>query len=197
MAFYRAIRRLFLIIAAPLFRFQVQGRQHVPRRGAAVVVAPHRSWLDPACVGAAIERPVRFLILDRMYDKPWATWFYRRMRSIPVQRGGAASLSAMRQALSCLRRGEVVGIFPEGRVLRDWREGGIHPGAAMLAVKSGAPILPVGIQGSAKAWPHRRLFPGPAKVRVRIGTPIEPPSRDEPRAVELLNASIEKAMRAL
>jgi 1-acyl-sn-glycerol-3-phosphate acyltransferase len=196
-SFYRAARRLFLIIAAPMFRFKVVGRDNVPPAGAAVVVAPHRSWLDPACVGAAIERPIRFLILDRMYHKPWARWFYRSMHSIPVQRGGAASLSALRQALRCLERGELVGIFPEGRVLSDWREGGIHPGAAMLALRTGAQIVPVGIHGSANAWPHGRALPGPARVSVQIGSPIDPPERHRRDAVELFTRRIEEAIRAL
>jgi 1-acyl-sn-glycerol-3-phosphate acyltransferase len=197
MGFYRAIRRLFLILAGPLFRFEVVGREEVPADGPAVIVAPHRSLLDPACVGAAVTRPIRFLIVDRMYRKPWARWFFRSMRSIPVQKGGAASLSAMREALRALKRGELVGIFPEGRLLSDWQEGGIHPGAAMLAIRSGAPVLPVGIHGSGEAWPRRRRYPGPAPVRVRIGTLIEPPGRHESDGVELLTSRIERAIREL
>ena len=197
MIFYRVIRRLFLILAAPMFRFRVAGRELVPRRGPAVVVAPHRSWLDPACVGAAIERPIRFLIVDRMYHKPWARWFYRAMRSIPVQKGGATSRAALRQALACLRRGEMVGIFPEGRVVSEWSLGGLHAGAAMLAVRSGSPVVPVGIEGSADAWPHGRPYPGPAPVSVRIGSALKPPEQTGKDAVAMLTDSIEQALREL
>jgi 1-acyl-sn-glycerol-3-phosphate acyltransferase len=197
MGFYRAIRRLFLILADPMFRFEVAGRDEVPADGPAVIVAPHRSLLDPACVGAAVTRPIRFLIVGRMYHKPWARWFFRSMRSIPLQKGGAASLSAMREALRALQRGELVGIFPEGRLLSDWQEGGIHPGAAMLAIRRGAPVLPVGIHGSDEAWPRRRRYPGPAPVRVRIGTLIEPPGRHDSHGVELLTSRIERAIREL
>ena len=197
MLFYRAVRRLFLLLAGPLFRYKVTGRELVPREGALVVVAPHRSWLDPACVGAAVERPIRFLIVDRMYHKPWARWFYRGMKSIPVQKGGAASLSALRIAMRSLRKGEDVGIFPEGRVLKGWSEGGLQHGAAMLAVRTGSPIVPVGIHGSAAAWPHGRPFPVPARVSVRIGRPIAPPERGEAGGVERLTQRMEEAIREL
>jgi 1-acyl-sn-glycerol-3-phosphate acyltransferase len=197
MIFYRTIRRMFLIIAAPMFRFRVEGRDLVPRQGAAVVVAPHRSWLDPACVGAAVERPIRFIIVDRMYHKPWARWFYRGMKSIPVQKGGAASRSALRRALFCLERGELVGIFPEGRVVSEWTKGGLHAGAAMLASRSGTPVIPVGIRGSAEAWPHGRPLPRPAPVGVRIGSPIEPLRRGGKGAVRMLTERIEQALKSL
>jgi 1-acyl-sn-glycerol-3-phosphate acyltransferase len=197
MLFYRVVRRLFLLLAGPMFRYKVTGRALVPREGALVVVAPHRSWLDPACVGAAVERPIRFLIVDRMYHKLWARWFYRGMKSIPVQKGGAASLSALRIAMRSLRKGEAVGIFPEGRVLKGWSDAGLQHGAAMLAVRTGSPIVPVGIHGSAAAWPHGRPFPGPARVSVNIGRPIAPPDRSETGGVERLTQRMEEAIREL
>jgi 1-acyl-sn-glycerol-3-phosphate acyltransferase len=197
MLFYRAVRRLFLFLAGPMFRYKVTGRELVPREGGLVIAASHRSWLDPACVGAAVERPIRFLIVDRMYHKPWARWFYRGMKSIPVQKGGAASRSALRVAMRSLRNGEAVGIFPEGRVLKEWTDGGLQHGAAMLAMRTGALIVPVGIHGSAAAWPHGRPFPGPARVSVRIGRPIAPPARSEPGGVERLTQLMEEAIKAL
>ena len=64
MLFYRLARGLFRIVALPMFRFRVEGAERVPREGPGVVVAPHRSWLDPACVAGACPRPVRFLMID-------------------------------------------------------------------------------------------------------------------------------------
>jgi 1-acyl-sn-glycerol-3-phosphate acyltransferase len=179
---YHAARILFRIIALPLFRFSVDGVGRVPRVGPAVLVAPHRSWLDPACVGGACPRPVRFLIMDSIYRKPWARWFYRSMRSIPVRLGdGPNTVAAVRDALRVLGQGDLLGIFPEGRVVARGSSGTVHPGAALLAIRAGVPVIPLAIDGSAAAWPHGRLWPGPAKVRVRFGQPLEPPSRETGR----------------
>jgi len=192
--FYRFVRRIFLILSVPLFRFRVRGREHVPESGPAIVVAPHRSWLDPACVGAACPRPVRFLILWEVYEKPWARWFYRAMGTLPVSPGGYSALSSMREALRALRRGEVVGVFPEGRVSTPERPAPIHPGAAMLASHTGAPIVPMQIIGSSRAWPHGKRLPSRAAVSVAIETPI--PSRDagRRRARDELTRDIERLL---
>jgi len=197
MGFYRFARRLFLIIAGPMFRFRVEGRERVPAAGPGIVVAPHRSWLDPACVGGASPRPIRFLIMHSVYHKPWARWFYRLMRSIPLQPGGSVSLGALRQALLRLQRGELIGIFPEGRVVRDGVEPTVHPGAAMLAVRTGAPVIPLAIVGSARAWPPGRLYPGPARVRAAFGAPIQPPAGRGRDATEEMLRRIEAVFEDL
>ncbi len=197
MLFYRFIRILFRIVALPMFRFRVRGLERVPRSGPVIVVAAHRSWLDPPCVGGAMPRPVRFLMINTVYHKRWASWFYRLMGAMPVSRGGTDSVIALRSALRMLKKGKVVGVFPEGRVITGEELGEVHPGAAMLACRTGAPVLPVLIRGSARAWPHGRKWPGPAPVSVHFGDPI-PVERDGRReAVSLLLARIENALTGL
>lgn len=193
MLLYRVIRRLFRLIATVVFRFRVEGAERVPPNGPGIIVAAHRSWLDPACVGGACPRPVRFLILDSVYQQPWARWFYRSMRSIPVTPGGSSSISALRGALRWLERGELIGIFPEGRVVLKGEVERIHAGAALLSVRSGAPVIPVTIRGSARAWPHGRAYPAPAQVSVHIGVPIWPPAAGRD-AVSQLQRHIERAL---
>src|SRR5215510_15023724 len=139
--FYGTVRTVFRCVALPYFRFRVRGVPRLPATGPGVVVALHRSWLDPAAVGAALPRPVRFLIMDRVYEKPWARWFYDRMGVIPVPAGGGRGATAgLRAALRKLRDGELVGIFPEGRVREDGDPDDVFPGAALLAVRGQAPI---------------------------------------------------------
>jgi 1-acyl-sn-glycerol-3-phosphate acyltransferase len=181
---YRVVRWTFRAVAWPMFRFRVEGFDHLPSRGAAVLVAPHRSWLDPACVGGACPRPVRFLILDSVYQKRWARWFYQAMESVPVQPDGRDSVAAIRTALRLLSRGELVGVFPEGRVFPEGSGAPLHPGAALLSLRSRAPVIPLWIQGSARAWPHGKRLPRPAPIRVCIGPPIAPPPRERPGAIE-------------
>lgn len=195
MLFYRLTRLLFRILATPMFRFEVEGAERVPASGAGVVVAPHRSWLDPACVGGACPRPVRFLIMDKVYRRPWLRWFFRAMLSVPVRPGGVESGVALRSAVRLLKQGHLVGIFPEGRVFPEESPGKIHPGAALLAVRVRAPVIPVEIHGSAQAWPHGRRWPGPGKVSVRILSPIDPPPGTGREAVGTLLREIERTLR--
>jgi len=172
--FYRSFRGLFRLLAAPMFRFRVQGVERIPRKGAGVIVAPHRSWLDPACVGGACPRPIRFLIMDRVYHSPRTHWFYRGLHSIPVATDGSDSIRALRAALRALKRGELVGVFPEGRVFSEQEPGPIQPGAALLAMRARVPVVPLFIRGSSRAWPHGRRFPRPWPVSVRVGPAIDP-----------------------
>jgi 1-acyl-sn-glycerol-3-phosphate acyltransferase len=195
--FYRLIRGLFRLVAALMFRFRVEGVERIPDNGPAVVVAPHRSWLDPPCVGGACPRPLHFLILRSVYDRRWARWFYRLMRTIPVDRGGSGSPAGLRGALRRLRDGQVVGLFPEGRVVASGSGSPIHPGAALLSVRTQAPVIPVEIHGSANAWPHGRWWPGPARIRVKIREPLLPPSAADRAAVEEMQRRIEALMREL
>lgn len=181
-----------------MFRFRVEGAERVPRDGPGVVVAPHRSWLDPPCVGGAFPRPVRFLIIDDVYRRPLANWFYRSMGSIPVTPGGGPmSVIALRRALRALRHGQVIGVFPEGRVFPEGPMGELHPGAAMLSVRTRAPVFPVGIRGSSRAWPHGRKLPGPGRVAVRIGRAITPPEEGDRDAVDRFLRRIEAGLRAV
>ena len=181
-----------------MFRFKVEGLAHLPREGPGVVVAPHRSWLDPPCVSAALGRPVRFLIMERVYNRRWSRWFYRQMGSIPVRLGGGpVTVTALRGALRALRSGALIGIFPEGRVLPDGPLGRMHPGAAMLAIRAEAPVIPLVIDGSSRAWPHGRRWPGPAAVGVRIGEPIFPPAGKEREVVVEFMDRIRHALEEL
>ena len=148
---------------------QVQGLENLPRTGAAIVAANHVSWLDPAVLGSACPRPIRFLIARSVYGAPWARWFYAAMNAIPVENGDRDTRS-MRAALRALARGEVVGVFPEGEGLSE--TGGprtARPGAMLLAARSGAPFVPVHLEGTLEAWPPRTCFPRPGHVRVRFG----------------------------
>jgi len=196
--FYRLARLLFRLIAWPMFRFRVEGAERVPRTGPAVVVAPHRSWLDPACLVGACPRPLRFLIMERVYRRPAATWFFRALRAIPVRLGGGPiTVRALRRALRALGEGEVIGLFPEGRVLPEGELGELHPGAAMLAARGRARVIPVVIRGSASAWPHGRIWPGPGRITVLIGESIDPPGGADRESVGRFMERIRTSLEAL
>lgn len=171
-AFYRIIRALSWPLLSALFRLSHDGRDHVPADGALIVAANHVSYLDPAVLGAALPRPAHFIMVGGIWRKPGLNWFFRAMRSIPVDREGLMSRTALKAALEALSRGEVVGIFPEGgRALPDGSEPALA-GVALLARRSGAPVLPAGISGTFEALPRGRAIPHPRRVRVCFGRPV-------------------------
>jgi len=170
-AFYWLVKILFWPFGRGWLGMTVRGS--LPRRGALLLVANHVSLLDPAVLGSACPRPVRFLIKERLYNFRSQGWFYRGMRAIPVRVEGRADHFALRAALRALRAGEVLCIFPEGAGLDP--AGGLRPprsGAALIAAHSGVPIVPVGITGTHASLPKGRKWPRRGRIVVTFGEPF-------------------------
>ncbi len=119
----------------------------LPKHGPALVVANHVSGLDPLLLLASAHRPLRFIIAREQYERFGMHWLLRAVGCIPVERGGSPhrALAAARHAL---QRGEVVALFPQGRIHLD-HEGParLKPGIRHLAQLSGAPVFPVRVDG--------------------------------------------------
>jgi 1-acyl-sn-glycerol-3-phosphate acyltransferase len=167
---YAVLKPLALLIMRLLFRLEGRGTEHVPARGPVLLVANHSSLLDPPLVGAVAPRQLSFMAKAELFRVPLFGALIRRLNARPVRREGADA-GALRTALRVLQEGGVLLMFPEGT---RGPEGALRepkPGAAMLAVMSGAPVVPVFIQGSGRAWPRGRTLPRPAKVRVTFGPP--------------------------
>src|SRR5436305_261454 len=168
---YGLIRALAWVLTHLVCRYQVSGQEHVPRNGALLVVANHLSWYDPLLLGAVLPRRVSFYTKAEIFAWPVIGWLARHTGQIPVHRGGA-DRAALEKALAYLHEGKALVIFPEGTVERQERMITAHTGVAMLAVRSGATILPVAHSGTSRVprsppW----WFP---RVAVRIGTPYVP-----------------------
>lgn len=159
---YILARGMFRLIFRFCFRWQVEGVENLPRSGPVILCANHFSWWDPPLAGSAVHRPVFFLAKEELFRYPILGKLLKKVGAIPVRRG-APDRAALRRALSLLANGHVVGIFPEGTRRRDGQLGRAEPGAALLAIRSQAPIVPMAIMG-----PYRMLRP----IRVRIGQPL-------------------------
>jgi 1-acyl-sn-glycerol-3-phosphate acyltransferase len=119
----------------------------LPRSGPAIVVANHVSGLDPLLVVASARRPVRFIIAREEYQRFGLTWLFDAVKGIPVDRDKRPE-QALRLALTALREGEVVALFPHGKIHLDSDPPRrLKPGAVRLAQLTGAPILPMRISG--------------------------------------------------
>jgi 1-acyl-sn-glycerol-3-phosphate acyltransferase len=156
---------------------QITGLERVPPTGPLLVVANHLSYLEPPLIATAISRRITFLAGHELYEIGWLSWVLRTMGALPVRRGGARDLDAIRAAVDLLKRGEAVAIFPEGGITERPSLGRAKPGISLLAHRAGAPILPIGISGTERLSSIRPFLTarwGHPRVRIAIGEPFTP-----------------------
>ena len=167
-------------IVGPLLRLvvriRVEGREHVPEDGPVILAANHRSFLDSMFIPLVVRRRVTFVAKAEYFDDPKTAWFFRGVGQIPIRReGGSASQGALTAAAEVLAEGGVFGIYPEGTRTRDGLLHRGHTGVARLALRTGAPIVPVGIIGTDAVQPPDARFPLPfRRVHIRFGRPVDP-----------------------
>ena len=168
----RILRWLARLVLGRVAHFRVLGRQNLPAEGPLIVVANHFSIVDVVAMVAATDWPLEFLGGLQLVDAPWFLAWIPQVWGYYTVRRGAASREAMRAAQAVLAQGGVLCVFPEGgswaQVLRPAR-----PGTALIAVQSGAPILPVGLAGMPDVIPGMRQLRR-AEATVNIGTSIGP-----------------------
>lgn len=153
------------------FRVEAKNPEHVPSAGRVLLVANHSSLLDPPLIGGVAPRQLSFLAKAELFRIPLFGAFIRRLNARPIRREGPDP-GALRTALRVLEAEGALLIFPEGT---RGEEGVLRPakaGAGMLAVTSGAPVVPVYVSGSGRAWPRGRRFFRPAKITVAFGPPL-------------------------
>ena len=155
------------------YRLEVEGREHLPKDGPAVVVANHRSYIDPFVLGYALGRTPRFVTTVRVFRNPLTRWFCERMAAIPTRRGGADP-RAVREVLRTLEAGRLVAIFPEGERSWDGRSLPFMRGALRLLARLDVPVVPASLIGTYEAWPRWAPQPRLARLRVVFGPAIQP-----------------------
>jgi 1-acyl-sn-glycerol-3-phosphate acyltransferase len=172
---------------AAYFRIEVDGVEHLPARGPFLLCGNHASHLDAAAILAALPREVALrastaAAKDVFADHPWRNAVSRLTTgSVPIQRE-AEFAKGLRVLERVLEDGRPLVLFPEGKRSYDGELLPFKPGAAMLAIRAGAPIIPIWLDGMTKALPKGTRLPTAADVTVRFGKPIDP--RPFARAVE-------------
>ncbi len=152
-----------------------EGEENIPDHGGVIIAANHLSFIDSMLLMYGLERPVSFLGKAEYMDSPLTKRLFPATGMIPVDRSGKGVATSLRAAQRRIEDGEVVGIFPEGTRSRDGRLHRGHTGTAHLALKSGAPIVPAGLIGTAEALPPGGRVPLRTPITVRFGAPIGRP----------------------
>lgn len=156
------IRVLFVVLG-----LSVRDLGNLPGEGAIIIASNHVSNWDPLLVAVSLNRPVHFMGKAELFNNRILGTLLRNVYVFPVHRG-TADRKAIRQALDILNDGEVLGIFPEGTRNRSGEDRKVQAGVAMIALKSGAPVVPVACVGTKRKIP----FGWTQTLELRIGEPV-------------------------
>lgn len=166
--YYRFARFVVLLFLRLFNSWVIEGGENLPANGPAVLVANHVSLWDPPVLGCSVKRKVHFMAKEELFQIPVIGRIFPLLECFPIKRG-KMDRNALRIAAQYLEKGEVLGIFPEGT--RNREKSGLlpfQPGAALFAIRSGVPIIPIGLIGTRTSFPLTLR----GRLRVRIGKPL-------------------------
>ena len=185
--FYRVLHVLFWPLMQLLFPFRLEGLENLPRDRAVVLCANHAHLIDPVTICFALPRdyPIRIMAKKELFERPFLRWLITKLGAFPVDRGHS-DLNAVKTAIRAVRDGQNLLVFPEGT--RVAKEGDAQPkgGVVMIAMRTGAPLVPVYV-GTKKKLFHR--------TRVVIGEPYEPKTATRHGTAEEYQAYADEIVR--
>lgn len=159
------------LLCRVLFLVRRVGAAPALPKGGVLLCPNHQSYLDPPFVQLVVPRRVTFVMTNDFYRARYANWFFRLVGALPVG-VGADARTTLRRATALLRTGAAVVVFPEGRLSTDGILQRPQRGVAILARRTGVPVVPVAIEGSRRAWPKGRRWGRRADVRIAFGPPM-------------------------
>ncbi|ADD02411.1 1-acyl-sn-glycerol-3-phosphate acyltransferase [Thermoanaerobacter italicus Ab9] len=161
--FYYIAKIIVRTIIKVIFKIKIKGLENIPKKGPVIICSNHISFLDPPVIGALLNRRIYFMAKEELFKNPFLRLLLGTgLGAFPVKRG-TADLSAIKTALTYLKKGKAIGIFPEGTRSKTGQLQKAEPGVAMLAIKGNAPVVPIAIKG------RYGLF---SKIIINIGKPM-------------------------
>ena len=187
------MRFLAWLLIHTIYRVRQEGLENIPERGACVVVCNHVSYVDAMVIAACVRRPIRFMVDHRIARTPILSFVFRAMRTIevaPAKDDPNVKARAFAEAAAALAAGEIVGIFPEGRLTRTGELNAFRPGVRQIVATTPVPVVPMALRGlwgtffsrarkGGTIGKFRGLFP-------RIALVASPPLRAEDATPETL-----------
>jgi 1-acyl-sn-glycerol-3-phosphate acyltransferase len=180
------LRFLSWLLVHSIYRIQTNGTSHIPERGAALIVCNHVSYVDALLLMAISPRPIRFVMDVTIFRTPVMSWLFRQVRAIPIASAkvdAAVMARAFEQVSEALRDGQLVCIFPEGRITDTGELYPFRPGLTRVLERDPVPVVPValrGLWGSAFSRapglprPIRALFRIFSRLSIEVGAALDP-----------------------
>jgi 1-acyl-sn-glycerol-3-phosphate acyltransferase len=194
------VRFIVWLLVHSVYRLDKHGVEHIPDEGPAVLVCNHVSLVDALIIAAASRRPIRFVMDHHVFRWPILSFVFKASRAIPIapeREDAALKKQAFDDVSQALAAGELVGIFPEGRVADDGELSAFRPGIAQIVARNPVPVIPMalsGLWGSIFSRAHGAVLSRPWKARpfrkvvLKIGEPVAP----EKVALESLRDEVAK-----
>ncbi len=172
---YPLVFVLLRLMMRVLGRLRSTGEENVPAAGGFLYCPNHISDCDPPAVFVSCPRRPWFVGKNELFEIPVVGWLFAHFQGFPIKRE-SADRDALRRIEALLRAGQPVVLFPEGRLSEAGTLQKLQPGAALLSLRTGVPIVPVGILNTSGVVPYGKLWPrfSPRPVRVAYGPPIDP-----------------------
>ncbi|PKK96015.1 MAG: hypothetical protein CVV59_00645 [Tenericutes bacterium HGW-Tenericutes-4] len=158
--FYWFIRGLFYLPIKLLYPTKIIGKEHLIK-GKSILICNHKSNLDAIILGVNLKHKIHFLGKIELFKTKLSRWFFKKMNVIPVNRG-SADLKAIKEVLTILKQGKTLGIFPSGTRTGEFEVEEHKNGAALFALKTNAPIVPMLIQKKVRPFRKNTLIIGQA-----------------------------------
>jgi 1-acyl-sn-glycerol-3-phosphate acyltransferase len=188
------MRFLAWLLIHTVYRVRTEGLEHIPDKGACIVVCNHVSYVDAVVIAACVRRPIRFVMDHRIFAIPLLSFIFRAMRTIPIapaREDAALKTRAFEDAAGALREGEIVGIFPEGKLTDSGEMNEFRPGVQQMVTTTPVPVIPMALSGLWGSF-FSRSYQGKAMRRWRglysrialIAGPALPPERATPEALQ-------------
>jgi len=190
---YRTIRTVLRLLLPVVLDLRVTGAEHVPVEGPVLLVSNHLSYTDPVVLGTACPRPIVYVAKSELFEQ---SRIFERLISqlgcVSVRRDGHAS-STVRRAVGHLEHGDVVGVFPEGGIETP---GELKGGAALIATRAGAPVVPVHLSGTPGMYEPEAYMLRARPVRVDFGKPFYPSHVGDPKKPKEHREKVLEAIRS-
>lgn len=161
--FYRVVRNIAWFLCKIIFPTKVIGAEHIPAEGPVLICSNHVSLVDPVLIATSFKRRITFMAKKELFGTKFTDWFFRNLGMVPVDRG-ASDIAALRVCLDVLNEGGLLGIFPQGHRFKQDESREIQNGAALMALRSKAVVIPAHVSAPMKAF---------RRTTVRFGAPID------------------------
>ena len=178
---YNIVKYTFRFLLRIFYRIKIEGSVNIPDDRGCIMCANHIHMFDPSIIACFQKRQITFMVKKELVETPFIGWVLTKSGAFPVDRS-KGDIGAIKTAIEVLKQNKTLSMFPEGTRHRDGKFRDIKKGAAMIAIKANAPIVPMRIIGN---W---RLF---SKMTLRIGEPIYPEGYTKDTLTEKLRESIE------